>query len=223
MKKNPLVLRGPPLIPSFVLIATVVMAYLNLYTSNGEWTVSMDSLSFSELSAFEIYGKIMLLLIPASLFLTILFLGEKSLRWVVPGMLVPVVWQISNYIYYWENLDALLSNPLQYSLPFVGVVLFALTVEGILPTKWIFVGGSFVMALLPVLLTLCGVGEFIYEASAFDSATYQMVDYRIVDWSSVFYLFLYYAALGFFGIALKREAPTEKDAEPSPTEEAEAL
>ena len=207
MKKQPLVLLKAPTLACLPLIVTVVFAYVDIFSVNGAWEFAMNPFTFEGLSAFEIYGRIMTMAIPVVLFLGILFLAEKSLRWVDLCLLFPVVWQLSNYIRNIETLDALLFSPMEYILPFVAVVFYILTVERILPTKWIFVGISFALALLPPVLSLFGIGEFVYTAYDY---------YEVVYWSGALSLSMYYLSLGLLGLMMKDPALRE---EPTPEEE----
>ncbi len=204
MKRQPLVFRGIPVVPCISAIGMVVLWYVTFLTDNGAWVFQAESLSFEGLSPYMIYSKILVYLTPIAFFVGVLFLAERSLRWMILPLLVPVVHQISNLIYYAETPDALLDNPIQYCLPFLGLVIFAFTAEGLIPTKWVLVGFGFGAALLPVAVSLFGVGEFTDVIRTVDYDISQYVDHHLVEWSAIASLSLYYIGLGSMGFQMHR-------------------
>ena len=218
MKKNPLKLKGTPAVTCFCAIGMVVLWYLSIVQDNGEWYFDTQAFSFEGYTPFGIFTRLIVLAIPVVLFMAVLFLAERSLRWVLPALLLPVAHQVANAIYYLEEPDVILANPVQLILPFLTLILYALTVERILPTRWIFVGANLLFALLPLALALLKVGEFVYTADAFDYDLYTYVTHVMVDWSSVLTLFLYYLGLAVFGIQMKEALPTAEEAAPSEPE-----
>jgi len=126
-------------------------------------------------------------------------------------LLLPVAHQISNAVFYIEQPDVILANPMQLILPFLAVILYALTVERVLPSRWIFVAACLIFALTPPVMALLHVGEFSYTVDVFDATLYTHVPHVIVDWSAVLNLSLYYLGLAVLGIQMK-EAPAEESA-----------
>ena len=210
MKRQPLIFRGTPVVPCLCAIGMVVLWYITLLTDNGSFVFQTETLSFEGLTPYALYSKILYCLIPVSFFGGVLFLAEKNPRWMVIPLLLPVVAQISNLICYMDTPDALLDNPIQYCLPFLGLAVYVFTVEGMIPTKWILVGFGFAAALLPVIVSLCGVGEFTYEFRSVDYELSRYVDHFVVEWSAVLNLSLYYIGLGSMGFQMRR-VPAESE------------
>ena len=200
MKRTILKQKATPYLPCILLIGTVIFWFLLLLTDNGEWVVQPSGLSFESLTAFEIYSRLLALIAPVALFLVLLFLTEFSLYWIFIPLLIPVVHQASQYVYNFDSPDLILDVPLQFSLPFLTFILFALTALRILPTKWIFFGFCIAAALLPAVLTACGVGEYAF--TEFVSNGYYSVPHAIRDWSEVLTQGSYYLALGTYVFSL---------------------
>ena len=183
MKRSVMTLKGTPVVPCLFLIGTVIFWFLMILTDNGTWVAEISGLSFANLNAFEVYLRILSLASPLLFFIAVLFLAEKSVYWVFLPLLLPVVTQLSQYAYNFEEPDLLLDFPIQFSLPFLLFILFALTVLEILPSKWILFGFCVAAALLPLILTACGVGEYCYSATTFDYTSYSYVRHDLCEWS----------------------------------------
>lgn len=209
MKKR-FIVKGTPIVPSLCGIAMAVLWYMFFYFYNGKWSFQMSSFSFSEMGGTEIYFTIVTLLIPVAFFLTVLFLAEVNLRWMVLALLIPIVHQISSFVLcMMENQpEYLFENIISFAVPFLALILWVLTVEKVLPNKWIFVGFCGVAVLLPLILTLCGVGEFTFVQQTYD------VDYNVVTltgylWSDYLAFALYY--VGFGALAIQMRTPTAEE------------
>ena len=220
MKKRPLRLKGTPVVPCFCAIGMVVLWYLSIVQDNEQWHFDTQAFSFEGYTAFGIFTRLTVLAIPVIWFTVTLFLGERSPRWILPALLIPVIHQVANAVYYLDQPDVILGNPVQLILPFLALILYALTVERILPTRWIFIVANLLFALLPVVLALLKVGEFVYSAEIFDYDLYDYVTHVMVEWSSVLTLFLYYLGLAALGFQMKEDpAPAEGDPDPEIPEE----
>jgi hypothetical protein len=221
MKKR-FIVKGTPIVPSLCGIAMAVLWYMFFYFYNGKWSFQMSSLSFSEMGGTEIYFTIVTLLIPVAFFLTVLFLAEVNLRWMVLALLIPIVHQISSFVLcMMENQpEYLFENIISFSVPFLALILWVLTVEKVLSNKWIFVGFCGVAVLLPLILTLCGVGEYTFVQQTYD------VDYNVVTltgylWSDYLAFALYYVGFGALAIQMRTPTAEELAAEESSRELAE--
>ncbi len=218
MKKH-FIVKGTPIVPSLCGIAMAVLWYMFFYFYNGKWSFQMSSLSFSEMGGTEIYFIIVTLLIPVAFFLTVLFLAEVDLRWMMVAFLIPVIHQSSSFVLcMMENQpEYLFENIISFAAPFLALILWVLTLEKILPNKWIFVGFCGVAVLLPLVLTLCGVGEFTFTQQTYD-VNYNVVTLTGYLWSDYLSFAVYY--VGFGALALQMRAPTEEEsAEKEETEE----
>lgn len=210
MKKKRFIVKGTPIVPSLCGIAMAVLWYMFFYFYNGKWSFQMSSLSFSEMGGTEIYFTVVTLLIPVTFFLTVLFLAEVDLRWMMVAFLIPIAHQVSSFVLcMMENQpEYLFDNIISFAVPFLALILWVLTVEKVLPNKWIFVGFCGVAVLLPLILTLCGVGEFTFAQQTYD-VNYNVVTLRGYLWSDYLSFALYY--VGFGALALQMRAPTEEE------------
>lgn len=210
MKKEKYIVKGTPVVPSVCAIGMAVLWYLYFYFSQGEWSLQMTSLSFAEMSGMEIYLTVLELAIPVLFFVGVLFLAEYSLRWMVLAMLPAVVQQVSLFVFYFlqDNSEYIFQNPIHFAAPFLALILFVLTVERVIPTKWVFVGFCGVAILLPLILTFCRIGEFTFTQQSYD-ANYQLVDVTAYFWSDYLAFALYYLGLG--ALAVQMRFPRESD------------
>lgn len=200
MKRTVLKQKATPYLPCILLIGTVIFWFLLLLTDNGEWVVRPSGLSFDGLAGFQIAFRLLAIISPVALFLTMLFLTEFSLYWIFIPLLLPVIHQTAQYFYNLDTPDLILDVPLQFALPFLTFLLFALTALRILPTKWIFFGFCLIAALLPAILTACGTGEYVY--TEYVSNGYYAAPHEIRDWSEVLTQGTYYLALGTYVFSL---------------------
>ena len=215
MKKHYIV-KATPIVPSLCGIAMAVLWYAFFYFGNGKWTFDLNAFSFSEMSGTEIYLTVMMLVVPVLFFVGVLFLAEYDLRWMLVALLAPVAFQISLFVFYAKANDFqyIFENPIQFIAPFLGLILLALTLEKVLPTKWIFVGFCGIAVLLPLILTLCGIGEFTLQYETYD-AEYNPVTISYYLWSDYLSYALYYLGLGALALQMhppKPEDPTALDA-----------
>lgn len=210
MKNKRFIVKGTPIVPSLCGIAMAVLWYMLFYFYDGKWSFRMSSLSFSEMGGTEIYFTVVTLLIPIAFFLAVLFLAEVDLRWMVAALLLPIVHQASSFVsHVAENQpEYLLENPLSFTAPFLALILWVLTVEKVLPCKWIFVGFCGAAVLLPLILTFCGVGEFSFIQQIYD-AEYNTITVKGYLWSDYLSFALYYVGLG--ALAVQMRAPTEEE------------
>lgn len=211
MKDKKYIIKGTPIVPSLCGIGMAVLWYTYFGFGAGEWHFQMKSFSFSEMTGAEIYFTVLSLLIPVVFFIGVLFLAEIDLRWMIPVLLLPIVNQISLFVFHAISgnpqymFDYPLYSPIQFAAPFLALILFVLTVEKIIPTKWVFVGFCGVAILLPLILTLCGVGDFFY----FDPTVSYTPIATAYLWSDYLSFALYYLGLG--ALALQMRPPKESD------------
>ena len=210
MKKKNFIVKGTPIIPSLCGIGLAVLWYMFFYFYDGKWSFNMSSLSFADMGGTEIFFTVLTLLIPVAFFLAVLFLAEIDLRWMVAALLLPIVYQVSLFVLYaMENqTDFIFDNPVSFAVPFLALILWVLTLEKILPCKWIFVGFCGVAVLLPLILTLCGVGEFTFLQQTYD-AEYNPVTLTGYLWSDYLSFALYY--VGMAALTVKMRAPTAEE------------
>lgn len=222
MNQKKYAVKGTPILPAICGLGMAVLWYMFFYFSNGKWEFSME-LSFEGLQPVQIYFMILTLLIPLSYFVCTVFLVELDLRWMLIALLIPIVSQVSTFVYYLiEKVpDYIFMNPISFVMPFLALILFVLTVEKILPTKWVFVGFCGVAVLLPLILTLFAKGEFVGTLQTYDE-TYQIVTVPVYLWSNYLSYALYYVGLG--ALAVEMRVPGEDpDESAEASEEAEAL
>ncbi len=212
MKNKNYIVKGTPIVPSLCGIAMAVLWYMSFVFTNGEWHFQMNPLSFSEMTGADLYFTVLSLLIPVIFFIGALFLAEIDLRWMILVLLIPIVNQISVFVSYSIVYGVqymfdypLLTAPVQFVAPFLALILFALTIEKVIPTKWVFVGFCGVAILLPLILTLCGVGDFFY----FDPTVSYTPIATAYLWSDYLSFALYYLGLG--ALALQMRPPKESD------------
>lgn len=210
MKNKKYIVKGTPIVPSLCGILMAVLWYLFFYFADGKWTFDMNTFSFSEMSGTDIYFTVMTLVIPVLFFIGVLFLAEIDLRWMILSLLAPIVYQISLFILYFkeDTPEYIFENPIKFAAPFLALILLVLTLEKIIPTKWVFVGFCGVAVLLPLILTLCGVGEFTFSQQTYD-AEYNIVTSNGYLWSEYLSFALYYLGLG--ALALQMRPPRESD------------
>ncbi len=225
MKKN-YVVKGTPIVPALCGIGMVVLWYMFFYFLDGKWSFTMNSLSFADLSGSDIYFTVLSLLIPVIFFIGVLFLAEIHVRWMIPVLLIPVIEEISVFLFYFiaNEPEYIFLSPIQFFAPFLALILFALTVEGIIPTKWVFVGFCGAAILLPLILTFCGAGEFVFSQQTYD-AEYNPITVSGYLWSNYLSFALYYVGLGALGVQMRfpkeseliavQEDPAEETAEAS--------
>ena len=210
MKESKYVVRGTPIVPSLCSIGMAILWYLYFSFTDGEWDVIMSSFSFSEMDGFQIYLSLLGLAVPLLYFLGVLFLAEQNLRWMILPLLSPIVEQVSLFVRYLrdDQSEYVFTNPMQFIAPFVALILFVFTVEKVIPNKWIFVGFCGIAVLLPLILTLCRVGEFTFSQVGINSA-YQRTTITTYFWSDLLSFVLYYLGLG--ALALQMRPPREGD------------
>lgn len=209
MNQKKYIVKGTPVVPSFCAIGMVVLWYLFFFFSDGKWVMDINTVSFSDLSATELYFTVLEILVPILFFLCVLFLAELDLKWMLLSMLAFVVEQLSFYVYYFKDSpEYIFKNPIRFAAPFVVLILFVLTIERVIPTKWVFVGFCSGAVLLPLVLTLCGVGEFTYSYKDY-GADYTIVSITTYLWSELISYGLYYVALA--ALSLQMRPPRESD------------
>lgn len=210
MKNKKFIVKGTPIVPSLCGILMAVLWYLYFYFGQGKWTADMNTFSFSEMAGQELYLTLLSLIVPVLFFVAVLFLAEKDPRLVLVGMIGPIVQQMSLFIVYFKenSPDYLFDAPIQFIAPFAALILFALTVEKVIPSKWIFVGFCGIAVLLPLILTLCGVGEFTVTQEGYD-ADYNVVQYTYYFWSDYLAFAFYY--VGLAALAVQMRAPRKED------------
>ncbi len=201
MKNKHYIVKGTPIVPSLCGIGMALLWYFSFYFGAGEWTSEMNSFSFEGLSGMQIYLTVLNLVIPILYFVCVLFLAEVDLKWMLPALLAPIVQQISMFIlYYTQNsADYIFVYPVRFIIPFVALILFVLTVEKIIPTKWIFVAFCGLALAVPLVLTFCKIGEFTYTAG----------DVTYYFWSE--YLAYALTYLGLSALAIQMRPPRESD------------
>ncbi len=215
MKDKKYIIKGTPIVPSLCGIGMAVLWYTYFGFGAGKWHFQMKSFSFSEMTGAEIYFTALSLLIPVVFFIGVLFLAEIDLRWMIPVLLLPIVNQISIFVARAIVNDPLfrfdypLRAPFQFAAPFLALILFVLTVEKILPTKWIFVGFCGIAVLLPLILTLCNRGEFFDPLVSYTPLAHL--------WSDYLSFALYYLGLG--ALAIQMRPPKELELTPVTEEE----
>ena len=212
MKNKNYIVKGTPIVPSLCGIGMAVLWYMFFYFLNGSWSFNMNALSFGEMTGSEIYFTVMSLLVPVIFFIGVLFLVELNIRWMIAVLLIPVVEQISAFVMYFtaNEPEYIFMSPIRFIVPFLALILFALTVEKILPTKWIFVGFCGVAILLPLILTFCGVGEFTFTQQAYD-AEYNTITLTGYLWSEYLSYALYYVGLGALVVQMRLVPATVSD------------
>ncbi len=210
MKNKKFIVKGTPIVPSLCGILMAVLWYLYFYFGQGKWTADMNTFSFSEMEGQELYLTLLSLIVPVLFFIAVLFLAEKDPRLVLVGMIGPIVQQMSLFIVYFKDNspDYFFGAPIQFIAPFAALILFALTVEKILPSKWIFVGFCGLAVLLPLVLTLCGVGEFTVTQQGYD-ADYNVVQYTYYFWSDYLAYAFYY--VGLAALVVQMRPPRKED------------
>lgn len=210
MKENKYVVRGTPVVPSLCSIGMAILWYLYFSFTDGKWDVIMSSFSFSEMDGFQIYLALLGLAVPLLYFLGVLFLAEQNLRWMILPLLAPIVEQVSLFIRHLrdDQPEYLFENPLQFVTPFLALILFVFTIEKVLPNKWIFVGFCGIAVVLPLILTLCRVGEFTFSQVGITS-DYQRATITTYYWSELLSFLLYYVGLG--ALVLQMRPPREGD------------
>lgn len=210
MKNKKYIVKGTPIVPSLCGILMAVLWYLYFYFGQGKWTADMNTFSFSEMAGQELYLTLLSLLAPVLFFVAVLFLAEKDPRLVLLGMIGPIVQQLSLFIVYFtqNSPDYLFNSPIQFIAPFAALILFALTVEKVIPSKWIFVGFCGLAVILPLVLTLCGIGEFTVTQEGYD-ADYNVVRYTYYFWSDYLAYAFYY--VGLAALTVQMRAPRKED------------
>lgn len=210
MKNKNYIVKGTPIVPAICGIGMVVLWYMFFYFLNGSWSFNMNSLSFGEMTGSEIYFTVLSLLVPVIFFIGVLFLAEINIRWMICVLLIPVWEQISAFVLYFtaNETEYIFQSPVQFFAPFLALILFALTIEKVLPTKWIFVGFCGVAILLPLILTFCGVGEFTFAQQAYD-AEYNPITLSGYLWSNYLSYALYY--VGLSALAVQMRPPKESE------------
>ena len=210
MKNKNYIVKGTPIVPAICGIGMVIVWYMFFYFLNGSWSFNMNSLSFGEMTGTEIYFTGLSLLVPVIFFIGVLFLAEINVRWMIAILLIPVWEQISAFVLYFtaNETEYIFQSPVRFFAPFLALILFALTIEKVLPTKWIFVGFCVVSILLPLILTFCGVGEFTFTQQAYD-AEYNAITLSGYLWSEYLSYALYYVGLGALVVQMRK--PTQKE------------
>lgn len=211
MNKITYSLKRTAIVSSFCAILLAVLWYLDFGTVNGEWSFSINAFSFDGMTAFAVFDRVMALLIALAFFACVLFFTELNPRWMVVALMFPIVYQAAWFVYgITLQQNYLVQNPVSFVLPFLALIGYVLTVEGMLPTKWIFVGFCGAAALLPIVLTLCGVGEFAYSQEIWlNPETYAYESLTVCYWSEVLSVSLYYVGLGAFAAQLSPSRPEE--------------
>lgn len=217
MKNKKYIVKGAPVIPSLCGIALAILWYMFFYFVQGEWVFDFNTFAFGEMAGIEIYFTLMKLAVPVLFFIAVLFLAEYDLRWMLGAILVPIALEVSLFIYYFAQSipDYIFENPIKFIAPFLALILFALTVEKVIPTKWVFVGFCGAAVLVPLILTLCGVGEFTYAQTGYDQE-YNVVEIVAYLWSDYLSFALYYLGLG--ALCVKMREPRESDFAPAVAE-----
>ena len=215
MKNKKYAIKGTPIIASLCGIAMAVLWYVFFYVSAGKWTFDFNTFSFAEMNGIQIAYTILTLLVPIAYFVAVLFLAEVDVRWITGAFLFPIAVQMFLFVFYLiqQSPEYIFENPINFFTPFLALILYVLTVEKIIPTKWVFVGLCGIAVLLPLILTLCGVGEFALSQQGYD-ASYQPVTIVTRLWSDYLSFALYY--LGLAALVLKMRNPA--DLIPAPIE-----
>ncbi len=224
MKNKKYQIKATPIVPALCGIGMAILWYLFFYVVDGEWTFDFNTVSFGEMTGTQIAFTVLTLLIPITFFIAVLFLAEWDLRWVTVALLFPIANQIFLFVNYLmeDYPDYVFENPLQFAVPFLALILFVLTVEKVIPVKWVLVGFCGLAILLPLVLTLCGVGEFASSQALYDE-NYQPVIVTARLWSDYLTFALYYLGLGALAWQMKEPAEEpERSAEAEePAEDAE--
>ena len=220
MKNKNYIVKGTPIVPAICGIGMVVLWYMFFYFYNGSWSFNMNSLSFAEMTGSEIYFTVLSLLTPVIFFVGVLFLAEINVRWMIAVLLIPVIEELSAFLLYFtaNEPEYMFLSPVRFFAPFLALILFALTIEKVLPTKWIFVGFCGVAILLPLILTFCGVGEFTFAQQTYD-AEYNPITLSGYLWSNYLSYALYYVGLG--ALAVQMRPPKESELVPVQPETSE--
>ena len=231
MKNKKYAIKGTPIIPSLCGIGMAVLWYVFFYVSAGKWTFDFNSFSFAEMNGVQLSYTILTLVVPILYFVAVLFLAELDVRWMTGAILFPIALQMFLFIFYLtqESPEYIFENPINFLTPFLALILYVLTVEKIIPTKWVFVGFCGLAILLPLVLTLCGVGEFTITQQGY-SDTYQPITIVTRLWSDYLSFALYYLGLGTLVLKMRNpadlipapfESPAEDGSEESAVEVAE--
>ena len=200
MKNKKYLVKGTPIIASLCGILLAVLWYLFFCETNGEWYFEFNTLSFSEMSSWDLTYTILTLTVPIVFFIVVLFLVELSPRWALLAFVPSIALQLFlNWSLASQDVpDYIFEHPVQFVAPFLGLILFALTVEKVIPTKWVFVGFCGVAVLVPLVMMLLKTGEFVYKQDGYD-AFYQIITYVVRYWSDYLFYALLYVGFGFLG------------------------